>query len=173
MNKVLVRIEDYKRYTEKYNTTRLDRKNEIYTNGGLPKFLNIKEEIFEGRVTPYSIIEDNNRRVLIKFNSKSNIEYRIDLIKEPIDDIWHIGFSLFNSELDNSYHDRTNNDESIDVFARVIWILKDLNKNIEYCIGATGTPKDKIYEFMMRYISNWEKRDTNEYDLGWGLYFHL
>lgn len=173
MNKVLVRIEDYNRYIEKYNTTRLDRKNEIYAGYRLPKFLNIKEEIFEGRVTTYSIIENGLSKILIKFNSISNTEYRIDLLKEPVDDIWHIAFSLYDSKLDDVYDIRTDKSESIDVFARIIWILKDLNKNVEYCIGSTGTKKDVIYQYMMQYVSNWDKRDTDIYKFGWGLYFHL
>lgn len=173
MNRILVRIEDYKRYVEIHDSNRLDSKNEIFSKYYLPNFLDIKEEIFEGKITEYSIIEDNIDRILIKFKSKSETEYRIDLLKEPNINIWHIAFSLYDSNLDSDYDIRTHKDEPIDVFSRIIWILKDLDRNFEYCIGATATKKDAIYEYMMRYVSNWEKRNTNIYKLGWGLYFHL
>ena len=45
-NKILVRLQDYKRYTESIGSNKLDQKNEIYTNNQFPKFLNINEEIF-------------------------------------------------------------------------------------------------------------------------------
>ncbi len=173
-NKILVRLQDYKRYTESIGSNKLDQKNEIYTNNQFPKFLNINEEIFEGRETNYSIIDDSDDKVLIKFESSSQLEYRLDLFKEPNKEIWHIGFSLFDSNLDSEYHIETNKNESIDVLSRVIWILKDINKNVEYCIGATGNPsKDNVYKYMMRFVSNWDKRNTDQYELGWAIYFKI
>jgi hypothetical protein len=59
---------------------------------------------------------------------------------------------------------------------RLIWILKDFsaNKDIEYCIGATGNlKKDRIYEYILKYVSSWEKRDSDQYELGWALYFKI
>ena len=56
-------------------------------------------------------------------------------------------------------------------------ILKDINNKLnvdEYCIGATDNEsKNHIYEYMMRFISGWEKRETDQYDLGWAIYFKL
>lgn len=33
--------------------------------------------------------------------------------------------------------------------------------------------KNKIYQYMLRFIENWEKKETEQYDLGWGIYFDL
>jgi hypothetical protein len=177
--KILVRIDDYKKYVEENGTNIIDSNNEIYTNNSFPpKFIkerfNINEEIFEGKETRYDIIKDGEYEFLASFESISNIKYRLDLFREPITNIWHIGFSLFDSSLDNSYHNRTDKNESIDIFSRLIWILKDLDRNVEYCIGSTGDDsKDRVYEYMMRFVSNWDKRKTDQYELGWGIYFHL
>jgi hypothetical protein len=45
MNKILVKIEDYKKYTSKYNTDKLSDKYIIYTNSSFPKF--VRENITE------------------------------------------------------------------------------------------------------------------------------
>jgi hypothetical protein len=172
--RILVKVNDYKRYTEKYLTSKIDDKNEIITYGGFPKFMEIHEEIFEGRETEYEIIKNEIPHILIKFKSKSNTEYRLDLLKDRTEEVYHLAFSLYDSDLDPRYHDVTDKEESIDVFSRTIWILKDLNKEFEYCIGATGDErKDRIYEYMMRFVSNWEKRETNQYNLGWAIYFKI
>lgn len=174
MNKILVKLEDYLNYISKFKTTKLDKKNIIYTNGGFPKFLGINEEIFEGRSTEYEIVKNEDSHILIKFLSKNNIEYRFDLFKEPNTNIWHLGFSLFDGDL-KDYHEKTYKNEAIDVFSRMVWILKDLNLKVDkYCIGATGDEsKDLTYQYMMRFVSNWEKKNTTEYSLGWALYFNL
>ena len=187
MNKILVKIEDYKKYTSKYNTDKLSDKYIIYTNSSFPKFVReninqffpewsekkINEEIFNGTPTEYKIIKSDSNNILIRFSSKSNTDYRLDLLKEPNNNIWHIAFSLFNSTDDN-YHNQTNNNESIEVFSKLIWILRDISLNVdEYCIGATGSKKDNIYQYMMRFISGWEKRETDQYPLGWAIYFRI
>ena len=95
---------------------------------------------------------------------------------EPETQIWHIGFSEWNKELNNpnDYENLTNKNEAIDVFSRLIWILKDLNMNVEYCIGSSADSRENnIYEYMMRFVSNWEKRNTEQYTLGWAIYFNL
>lgn len=176
--KILVRLEDYKNYTSKFNTNKLDSNNIIYTKGGFPNFLKINGEIFDdsGIETEYNIksIGDN---YLIKFSTNSETEYRFDLFKEPDIDIYHLSFSLYDSLLDDEYHNKTNKGESLEVYSRLIWILNDLNKEInvdEYCIGATGDDsKDRIYEYMMRFVDNWERRETDQYNLGWAIYFKI
>ena len=181
MKRILVKVEDYKDYIEKFGTNKIDSKNEIYTFGSFPpKFYReknkINEEIFEGTPCNYKIIEKHEDKILIKFESKSDNEYRIDLLKEPNVDIWHIGFSEIENQLDDidKYETLTDKKEPIDVFSRLVWILKDLNMNVEYCIGSTGDPKkDRVYEYMMRFVSKWEKRNTDNYNLGWAIYFKI
>lgn len=178
--RIAVRIEDYKIYIEKNGTNKLDHKNEIYGVGSFPpKFYRdkyINEEIFEGVPCNYEVLEKNNEKILIKFTTNTNTEYRLDIVKELNNNIWHIAFSEFKnsiSDIDN-YELLTDKKEAIEVFSKLVWILKDLNMNVEYCIGATGNQsKDRIYEYMMRFVSNWEKRDTDEYSLGWAIYFKI
>ena len=181
MKRILVKVEDYKDYLEKFGTNKIDSKNEIYTFGSFPpKFYRernkINEEIFEGTPCNYKIVERLVDKILIKFESKSDNDYRIDLLKEPNVDIWHIGFSEIDNQLGDieKYERLTDNRESIDVFSRLVWILKDLNMDVEYCIGSTGDDKkDRIYEYMMRFVSKWEKKDTDDYNLGWAIYFKI
>lgn len=33
--------------------------------------------------------------------------------------------------------------------------------------------KDNIYQYLMKYVSGWEKRKTDQYDLGWAIYFKI
>lgn len=179
--RILVKVEDYKDYIEKNGTNKLDERNEIYTFGSFPpKFYRdqnkINEEIFEGICCSYEILEKNEHKILIRFESKSLSEYRIDILKEPITNIWHIGFSEIDNQINDieKYQSLTEKNEAIDVISRLIFILKSLNMNVEYCIGATGNDKkDRIYEYIMRFVSKWEKRNTNEYSLGWAIYFKI
>jgi len=173
-----VKLEDFKSYQEKYGHNRLDKWYRIDSvDSHLPKFLKINEEIFEGRETKYEIVESNNKHYLMKFTSSSNTEYRFDIFRENITNIWHLGFSLLTSNLDSDYHKLTDKKESIDVFSKIIWILKDLDKLVEadeYCIGMTGDKKkDNIYQYMMRFVTGWERRESEEYDLGWAIYFKI
>lgn len=178
---ILVRMSDYIKYVNENSTNKLDDYNTLYTIGSFPPLffrngLEINEEIFNGTPNKYDIIKSDNDHILIKFISKLNDTYRIDLIKEPINNIYHIGFSKYENEINDieNYEKKTNDENSIDVFSRIIWILKDLDMKVEYCIGATGDDKkDSIYEYMMRFVSDWEKRSTNYYNLGWGIYFKI
>lgn len=159
---IYVNIEDYKKYIEEYNNNRIDRNHIIVTNdSALPKFIrSINEEIFEGISTDYEFLENLSNKKLIKFTSKSNVDYRLDLLKESDSDIWHIAFSEFDKQLDNNleYELQTNKQESIDVFSRIVWILKDINMDVEYCIGySSDQRKNNIYMYMMKFVSNWEK----------------
>jgi hypothetical protein len=174
MNKILVKLQDYSNYISEFKTNKLDKKNLIYTNAGFPKFLGINEEIFEGRPTDYEVVKNEDSHILIKFLSKKKVEYRFDLFKEPNTNIWHLGFPLFDVEL-KDYHQKTDKNEAIDIFSRIVWILRDLNHKVDkYCIGATGDEsKDLTYQYMMRFVSNWKKQNTTQYNLGWALYFNL
>lgn len=174
---ILVKYEDYKSYVEIHKSPYLDKKNKyrIWSKSKdfiLNGFEEINEEIFNGTETDYNLTK-NGDNYLIIFNTKSGNEYRFDIIKEPNTKIYHLAFSLSkSSEFD--YEKMTDMNESIEVFSRLVWILKDANLDVEeYCIGATGTKKDKIYEYMMRFVKSWDKRENKHYKLGWALYFKL
>lgn len=176
---ILVKFNDFILYQEKYNTYYLDKKRNysiwspaksFVLNGFKPV-----NEMFDGIKTKY-IITNTNDDFQIVFISNSNNEYKFDLKKEPNTNIYHLSFSLKDRD-DKEYEDLTNLNESKEVFAKLSYILQDLNKKLnvdEYCIGATGNiKKDRIYEYMMKFVSNWEKRETKIYELGWALYFKL
>ena len=175
---ILVKFEDYISYVESYDTTYLDKKNkyriwcktkDFILNG----FNSINEEIFDGTITEYNS-EKKGEDYLVTFKTKSEQEYRLDLMREHNTKIYHIAFTLNNRNIDN-YEKLTDLDEPIEVFSRLSWILKDLKLDVdEYCIGATGDKKkDSIYEYMMRFVKSWEKRNCNSYKLGWALYFKI
>jgi hypothetical protein len=173
--RIYLNLYDYESYISKNGHNRID-KNFIVenVNSNLPNFLNLSEEIFEGIPNNYSIMIDELDKKTIKFESKSNIEYRLDLLKEPNSEIWHIAFSEFSKSFNDYYEEQTNRGESIDVFSRISWILKDLKMNVEYCIGPSSDQrKNNIYQFMMKFVSKWEKRATHYYDEGWGLFFEI
>lgn len=175
---ILVKFEDYISYVDEYNTTYLDKKNKYRiwcnTKGSiLNRFGSVNEEIFNGTKTKYNILK-NKEDFLITFKTKSKNEYRLDLIKEPYIKIYHIAFTLNNRDIDN-YEKLSDLNESMEVFSRLSWILKNLELNVdEYCIGATGDKKkDSIYEYMMRFVKSWEKRESPSYKLGWAIYFKI
>jgi hypothetical protein len=178
MNYIKVKYQDYKKYLEVFNTDRIDKGNKISPIiSSLPKFLNINEEILEGRETKYELVKNKNS-YLIEFLSSNSNKYRFDLSNEPNTKIYHLSFSDSDKDIqDTSYENLTKRNESIDVFSRLVWILKDINSKInidEYCIGGTDNDsKNKIYQYLMGFVSGWEKRDTNQYSLGWGIYFKV
>ncbi|MCK9446900.1 hypothetical protein M0Q50_08635 [bacterium] len=131
--------------------------------------------MYDGKKTDYTISKTNSD-YLILFKSNSNTEYIFELKKEPNNNIYHLSFSINNRNIEE-YEKLIELNESNEVFSRLSYILKDLNHKLnisEYCIGATGNKKkDRIYQYMMKFVSNWEKRNTKIYDLGWALYFNL
>lgn len=176
--RIEVKIEDYKRYVENHNSNELDRFNILTFNGKkkfTDKLFKINEEIFNGIDTNYSHVV-NNGDIVITFKSNSMSDYRFDLLKEPNTSIYHLGFSLQSSDVDN-YHLLTNKKESLEVFNRLLWILKDISIKLDirkFCIGSTGDDrKDNIYQYMLKNISGWEKKNTDQYDGGWAIYFEL
>jgi len=176
---IMVKFNDFISYQEKYNTTYLDKlhnyqiwaKSKSFVLNGFDKVY----EMFNGIETKYKI-ENINDDYLITFKTKSDTEYVFELKKEPNTDIYHLSFSLNGRNIEE-YEKLTELNESNEVFGRLSYILKDLNEKLnisEYCIGATGNKKkDRIYQYMMKFVTKWEKRYTNIYDLGWALYFNI
>jgi len=182
-NGVKVRMEDFQKYQEKYGNSKLDRWNRIVpVCNKLPKFLyeglDINEELFNGTETEYDLSKNGNY-FLITFITKKGNKYRFDLMKEPNVNTYHLGFSEAGKDMvyDDTYHDLTDNKESFEVFSKLCWILKNVSIKLnihEFCIGATGIrEKDRIYQYMMKFVNGWEKRNTTQYNLGWALYFSI
>jgi len=174
---IRVNFDDFIEYQEKYGTKYLDKKHKYYIDYPSKEIIlnDFKQvnEMFDGIKTSYDLTNNNNN-YLIRFKTKSNNEYRFDLLKEPNTDIYHLAFSLMYNE---EYHELSNLNESSEVFGKLSYILQELDESLnvlEYCIGATGDlKKDKIYQYMMKYVSSWDKRETTQYPLGWALYFKI
>lgn len=179
MINIYVKLEDYINFQKKFNTYYIDKKNKYVLNNNSKNIIlnnfKLNEEIFNGIETKYNISNDNEN-YLITFKTNLNNEYRFDILKEPNTSIYHLAFSDINSNSYN-YNDLTNRNESIEIFSRLSWILKDICRYInidEFCIGATGNvKKDKIYEYMMSFVKSWYRKETNQYKLGWALYFKI
>lgn len=175
---ILVKYEDYLKYIIENQSEYLDKKNKyrIWSpskSSIINEFKPVNEEIFNGTKTEYKLVEVESG-YLITFFTNSQMEYRFDLFKEPNTNIYHLGFSISNVQ-QSDYEKVTDVNESIELFSRLTWILKDLKIRVdEFCIGATGNPKkDRIYEYMMRFVDSWQKRKSDHYPLGWALYFKL
>lgn len=174
---IRVKFEHFIKFQKENNTYYLDKKNKYYVySPSKETILNGFEkvnEMFDGIETEYELQKTNNG-YLILFLSKSGNEYRFDLLQEPNTNIYHLAFSLLKNA---EYHELTNLNESNEVFGKLSYILQDLNKKLdvkEYCIGATGDiKKDRIYQYMMKFVKDWKKRKTNHYNLGWALYFTI
>ena len=178
MRNIHVKLKEYLNYQEKYGTTYLDKENGYRIHyAHMNKILNINE-MLDGIHTDYSFLKEKKTGdYKIIFKSKSGTEYRFDLFKDKKEDnIYHLGFSLSSID-DGEYDDLTNKNEASETFGRLSFILKDINSNIDvewYCIGATGDKqKDNLYTYFMRYVDFWEKRETEDYDLKWALYFKI
>jgi hypothetical protein len=175
---ILVSFESYLNHQNKYNTTYLDKKNNYNLYSPSKNILksNKVDEIFDGIKTEYKIKKINSIDYLITFFANSSNQYRLDLLNDL--GTYHIAFSLNKYNLDNDEYEKlTELNESKEVFARMAYILKDFSKkkNInKFAIGGTGNPKkDRIYEYIMKYVSNWVKKKDSGYKLGWALYFNM
>lgn len=176
---IVVNYKDFISYQEKYKTTYIDKENKYQIwapskSNILNGFQEINE-IFDGIKTEYDI-QKSNDNYQISFKSKSENEYKFDLVKDPDENLYHLAFTLKSTTKDE-YEKLTNLNESIEVFGKLSFILKEFSEKFgidEFCIGATGNyKKDIIYQYMMRFVKSWEKRDTTHYKLGWGLYFKI
>jgi hypothetical protein len=180
---IKVNYDDYVNYIRINHHNRLDRWNRIWTPEKTVLlehiFGKINEEIFNGQITTYKV-EVRNDDFIIDFETDSKTKYRFDLSKEPINNIYHLSFSLYDlsKENENDYESLTNKGESFEVLNRLIWILKDFSNslpdNSEFCIGfSENEKKNKIYAYMIRGLKNWKKRETHFYKTGWGIYFKI
>lgn len=178
---VKVKFDDFINYQKENGTYYLDKKYgySIWASSKSRMLNGFKplNEIFDGIESDYEYSpESTENKLCIIFYTKSNTKYRFDLSKELDTNIYHLAFTLDNREIDN-YDELSNLGESKEVLGRLSYILKDLSEKLnikEFCIGATGNPKkDAIYKYMMQYVKSWKKKDTKEYNLGWGLYFTI
>lgn len=160
--------------------------------------IKINEEIFEKPIEcEYDVSDIGNNRIKIRFKSKKEVDYRIDISKitEGGQLINHIGFTIDNpkfdefptnqqeqDEFDMDYEALTDKNEVYDVLGRIRYILLHLIKNKiinnHFCVGGTVfLKKNKLYEFFLKFLvggDGFEKKQTEVYPkVGWGLYFTI
>lgn len=179
---ILVKLEHFIEYQNKYNTSYLDKKNgyRIWsrTKDNILEKIGVESinEMLDGTETNYEIFKDEYGNFKLLFNTNNKNKYRFDLQHEKNTNIYHLIFSGENFKK-GEYERLTDRNESIELFSRLSFILKDFSKKlkgVEYCIGATNNEsKNRLYEYFMIYTKSWEKRDTEQYDLGWALYFKI
>ena len=160
--------------------------------------IKINEEIFENPIEcEYDISDIGNDRIKVRFKSKREVDYRIDISKIAEDGqlINHIGFTIDNfkfdklptnqmeqDEFDMEYEALTDKNEVYDVLGRIRYILLHMIKNKiinnHFCVGGTVfLKKNKLYEFFLKVIvgdDGFKKKQTDVYPkIGWGLYFTI
>lgn len=134
-NYIQVKFEDYLSYQKKYGHNKLDKWNRIWFPSK-DKIIServfnkiYEEEIFKGLETKYEL-KTTKTGYLILFKTDFGNEYRFDLFNEPNTNIYDLGFSLSGSS-EKEYELLTDKKESLEVFNRLIWILKDITKKIK------------------------------------------
>jgi len=184
--------EHYLQYVEKHQTDRLIKNLKIDTNSKgklLRIFSGLNEEIFNNPIqTDYQIESNSDNKILISFDTKSKMKYRLDiffLIESDKSDnpINHIAFSDYNKLIEDEigYEDKIGRYEMIEVMNRIHYILNDLLDrkiiNNSFCIGITDSlKKNSIYEYSLKIIvgeGGFDKLSTTCYDSGFGLYFKI
>ena len=177
---ILVKLKHLIKYQNKYQSAYLDKKNgyRIWARTKENHLSEIEDynsinEMLDGIKTEYNAFKDDKNNYKLLFNSKLN-NYRFDLQYDGF--VYHLMFSEEHYR-NGDYEKLTNYKESIEVFSRLAYILKDFSVklgDVEFCIGATDNEsKNRLYEYFMKYTKSWYKKDTKEYDLGWALYFEI
>lgn len=197
MKYLKVKYKHYIRYVSENKTDRLDKGLKIFSHSGkVKKLFNINEEIFEEPIKCDFNYKINNEKIKVTFFSKNKKEYRLDIFKiEEFGETYnHIAFTLNNDIFDKrpeskeeqdlfelEYEKPTNLNEVYDVLGRIRYVLRSLveDKVItnNFCIGGSiFYKKNNLYEYFLKFVvgeSGFEKRKTNKYTTGWGLYFNI
>ena len=174
---VTVKTKHYKKYIEQYGHNKLAKFLHLEPDEScFPIFARINE-VFDLPLETEYVVSKNQHDYVLYFESKSHTKYRIDLLKDPTEKVYHLAFSLAD-RIPEEYEMPTAKREIFDVLNRMVWILKDFTKkkleNVEFCIGATNNiKKNKLYQYILKYAESWEKRNSTEYDEGWALYFKI
>jgi hypothetical protein len=169
-------ISTYNDFIKENGTNRLSKNEKLEVPGcGVNKFLSIKkiDEIFDSKIDKLEYKEEeykhpkysNEKNITYFFKSKSNTEYRLDLVILIEEDsnlkdkrlhnkkFISVSFSLANSSSDN-YDDVTNLDELYDVMSRIRYLI-ELNEyktkhNYIFMFGKPSDDKIKMYEYFIK-----------------------
>ena len=148
--------------------------------------------------TDYKLLKIKDNFIKVLFQSKSNINYRLDIhtIVEKNGIVNHISFTEDDIKYDIipdkqsdfeqyeiDYNRLTGKNEMIELMNRIHYILSNLLSNDDlsnnsFCIGGTELiEKNNIYEYLLKVIvgdGGFKKINTDIYSkVGWGLYFSI
>jgi len=166
----------YNEFLKENKTNRLSKTEKIHTGSGIVNFLNIEkiDEIFDSKIDNLDYTENkykhskynNEENITYVFKSKSNTEYRLDLVvlleeNKNLKDIRlhdkkfiSVSFSLLNSN-DENYDTPTNLNELYDVMSRIRYFIElneyKINNNYVFMFGKPSTNKIKMYEYFIKF----------------------
>lgn len=162
----------YNEFIKENKTNRLSKNEKLEQPGaGVVNFLNVEkiDEIFDSKIDKLEYDEKAIDRVhgniTYFFKSKSNTEYRLDLVvllegNENLKDkrlhnkrFISVSFSLSNSKYEN-YDDQTNLNELYDVMSRIRYLIQlneyKTNLNYVFMFGKPAENKINMYKYFIK-----------------------
>jgi hypothetical protein len=165
----------YNEFLKENKTNRISKNEKIEFVSGLPKFLKIEkiDEIFDSKLSELEFKESKYKHdayqgeenIIYYFKSKTDIEYRLDLViliekNTSLKDVRlhnkkfiSVSFSLANSNNLN-YDTPTNLNELYDVMSRIRYLI-ELNEyktkdNYVFMFGKPSDDKIRMYEYFIK-----------------------
>lgn len=162
----------YNEFIKENKTNRLSKNEKLEQPGaGVVNFLNIEkiDEIFDSKIDKLeyeeNAVDKKHGNITYFFKSKSNTEYRLDLVvllekNEDIKDerlhnkrFISVSFSLSNSNYEN-YDDQTNLNELYDVMSRIRYLIQlneyKTNLNYIFMFGKPAENKINMYKYFIK-----------------------
>lgn len=162
----------YNEFIKENKTNRLSKNEKLEQPGaGVVNFLNIEkiDEIFDSKIDKLEYKEKAtdrlNGNITYFFKSKSNTEYRLDLVvllekNEDLKDkrlhnkkFISVSFSLSSSNYEN-YDDQTNLNELYDVMSRIRYLIQlneyKTNLNYVFMFGKPAENKINMYKYFIK-----------------------
>lgn len=162
----------YNEFVKENKTNRLSKNEKLEQPGaGVVNFLNIEkiDEIFDSKIDKLEYKEKAtdrlNGNITYFFKSKSNTEYRLDLVvllekNEDLKDkrlhnkkFISVSFSLSSSNYEN-YDDQKNLNELYDVMSRIRYLIQlneyKTNLNYVFMFGKPAENKINMYKYFIK-----------------------
>ena len=205
MKYLYTKTEHYKLFVKENKNNRLSKDIKILPESDKMSLFkislnsNLNEEIYDKPLeTDYKLLKIKDNFIKVLFQSKSNINYRLDIhtIVEKNGIVNHISFTEDDIKYDIipdkqsdfeqyeiDYNRLTGKNEMIELMNRIHYILSNLLSNDDlsnnsFCIGGTELiEKNNSYEYLLKVIvgdGGFKKINTDIYSkVGWGLYFSI
>lgn len=165
----------YNEFLKENKTNRISKNEKIDIGSGAPNFLKIQkiDEIFDSKLDKLEFKEvkyghekyQEEENLVYYFKSKSDIEYRLDLViliekNEDLKDsrlhdkkFISVSFSLANSNNLN-YDTPTNFNELYDVMSRIRYLIElneyKIKENYVFMFGKPSDDKIRMYEYFIK-----------------------